>query len=212
MIQEQFIDILEIMKLKTLLESPLNIPDLDWHDLENPTENAKLYKNFISKEYQYKKAILKLTETAIIYQMKTELFCLDSERQQVTYYMKYSVDTNKILGQYVWQSLVWVDKELHYDYLKDIPAKIFFENLLTKFKTIITDSEQTWHGRRFWEYRIVDALKKNLNVYFFNFENKHIEKMFSFNQLYDFQKKYDIWGNSPKHKMKRMVISNKNLI
>lgn len=200
------------MRLKNLLEMvPQNIPDLDYLSLSIADKNAEMYKDCLRKSFSRKIKILQLMEYAVIYKFKSEFFCLDSKEKRITYFMKYEVSNNGTLGQFVWQSLVWLDPRAHLSYLERIPAKIFFDYLLPKFHTILTDSEQTWHGRRFWEYRIAEAFNKNLNVYFFNFENRQIMKLNSFDELSDFQMTYDIWGDSPRHKMKRMVITDKEL-
>lgn len=81
---------------------------------------------------------------------------------------------------------------------------------MPKFGTILTDSEQTWDGKRFWKHRIAEAFDNNLNVYFYDFSNHTIIKL---NDNQDFRQAeliYDIWGSN-KHKMKRIVISNKEL-
>lgn len=203
------------MKLKDLFESPMTIPDLDDPselDLLDKPKNQLLYKDFISKKYQYKKKLFDLTETASVYQFKSMFFCLDSDLEKVTYFMSYGVNNHKKLGQFVWQSLVWTDPEVHQEYLVGVASKIFFNFLLPKFHVILTDSQQTWKGRRFWENSIGAALKKKLNVYFFDFANSNLIELHDFNDLYDYQKKYDIWGLTKSYEMRRMVISDKKLL
>lgn len=203
------------MKLKELFESPTIIPDLDDPDeldLFDKTKNQLLYKHFISKKYQYKKKLFDLTENASVYQFKTQFFCLDTELEKVTYFMSYGVNNNKKLGQFVWQSMVWTDLKVHSRYLVGVASKVFFEYLLPKFHVILTDSQQTWKGRRFWEISIGAALDKKLNVYFFDFLNNNLIELQNFDDLYDYQKKYDIWGLTKSHEMRRMVISDKKLL
>jgi hypothetical protein len=194
-----------------ILEMPQLIDDLydmDWND---HSLNRNIYNNFLRSKYRNKEKILQLSDFASIYKQGSEYFCLDSSVKRVTYFMKYQVSNNGILGQFVWQSLVWTDPEFHPIYLQNIPANIFFNHLLPKFHTIVTDSHQTWNGRRFWELRIADALHKNLNVYFFNFQNRELIPVKSYAELHEFQRKYDIWGAAPSSTMKRMVISDKEL-
>ena len=174
-------------------------------------KNKRFYRHCIGKAYKYKEKILELNDHAIIYRFKSEYFCLDSELKRVTYYLKYKVDNNGTLGQYVWQSLVWVDPTIQDRYLTGIPKQIFFDYLLPKFHTIITDSEQTFYGKRFWQQSIAMAFDKNLNVYFFDFAGRILKKLQSIDELADFQNTYDIWGPAKKHEMKRMVITDKEL-
>lgn len=196
------------MKLQDLFEMPKDIEDLDSHDLNNSLKNGEFYLDCLRKTYAKKIKLFDLTDYSTMYQFKTEFFVLDSHRKKVTYFMKYKVDNNGTLGQFVWQSLVWGNIDVQNEYLSGIPKKIFFDYLLSKFHTIITDSEQTWHGKRFWQARISDAFKMNLNVYFFDFDGRIFKKLEKYEDLERYQNEYDIWGPSDKHEMKRMVISD----
>lgn len=199
------------MKLEDLYETPKMIEDLDWHDLNIKEKNHHGYLDFCRKDYERKTKLFDVSEFASVYNYKTEYFCLDRQEQLITYYMKSKVGNNGILKDFVWQSLVWVNKRAHLTYLDKIPSKIFFEYLLPKYHTIITDSEQTWHGRRFWEYRLEEAFMKGLNVYFFNFQNRQLSKLDSSKDIDEYQLEYDIWGPSNIHEMKRLVITDKEL-
>ena len=190
-----------------LTEMPQNIEDLDWHDLYDTGKNRAFYRA-LTKNVR-KKSVLKVFATAEIFQLNSQFFCLDETSKRVTYYMKFEVGNNGKLGSFVWQSLVWSDEGS--PYLSGIPQKIFFEKLVPKFGTIITDSQQTWHGKRFWKLRIKEALDKNLNVYFYNFQDHQIIKLDDFEAFREVEKDNDVWGDFNAHKMKRIVISNKDL-
>lgn len=195
-----------------LLEMPRDIEDLTTHELNIEEENRLFYRRLLGKKYQYKIKLFELNDHASMYQLKSEFFVLDSNLKKVTYYMRYKVDNNGTLGQFVWQSLVWTDDLIQEDYLSGLPKRIFFEHLLPKFHTILTDSEQTFHGRRFWRQRIADAFNLRLNVYFFDFQGRVLKQLNSLSDLEKFQKEYDIWGPMKRHELKRMVITDKNLV
>lgn len=200
------------MKIEDLFEmSPKEIDSLDWFALNDPEENRKEYVKRLRGKFQYKKLILKFSETAAIYQHGNEFFCMDAKLQRITYYMSYEVAKHRKIGNYVWQSLVWTSAVVHISYLKEIPQKIFWEQLFPKFGTILTDSEQTWQGRRFWEYRIAEALEKKLNVYYFDFAKNQLEKLNDFDELRIFQQKYNIWGEQDANALRRMLITSKKL-
>lgn len=199
------------MKVQEPFEMPKDIEDIDWFFLNNRHKNREFYKVCVGKDYQYKKKLFAINEYASVYQHKSEFFCLDKELKKVTYYMKYQVDTKPKIGQYVWQSLVWADPEAQGSYISGIAKKMFFEYLLPKFHVITTDSEQSWRGKRFWQIRIGDALRMGLNVYFYDFQSKELVKLQKYDDLQDYQEKYDIWGETDKHLLKRMVITNKDL-
>ena len=82
---------------------------------------------------------------------------------------------------------------------------------MSKFGTILTDSEQTWDGKRFWGRRISEAFDKGLNVYLYDFSNHKIINIEDNTHFRQAELIHDIWGTTNKHKMKRMVISNKEL-
>lgn len=190
-----------------LQEMPQNIESLDWHALNDLDQNAVLYQK-LSRD-KYKKHLMTVFASANIYQSGSKIFCLDSKMGAVTYYLHYQVANNGKLGDYVWQSLVWSYPPAAY--IAGIPQQIFFENLLPKFGTIITDSQQTWDGKRFWQLRLAEAFEKKLNVYFYDFQTHEIIKIENYVDFRKLSQANDIWGPSDKHQMKRMVISNKNL-
>ena len=185
----------------------MNISPIDWHNLNDIEKNQMQFKIFTINKY--KKIIEQVDNFATIYKLGSQYFCLDVKFRKVTYYMKYQVSNNGKLGDVVWQSLVWIDPGA--PYIRGYPQNIFFNYLLPKFSTIITDSEQTWDGRRFWNWRIIDAFNMNLNVYFYDFANHKIVKMNNVDDFRQAQSIYDIWGNTNRHLMKRMLITNKEL-
>lgn len=190
-----------------LQEMPKDVEPLDYHSLNDPLENEILYLKLMKDKY--KKHLFQVFDKADIYQLGSQYFCLDTRLECVSYFMKYKVNTVGKMGQCVWQSLVWTYPPA--SYISGIPQKMFFEYLLPKFGTIMTDSEQTWDGRRFWRLRLVEAFEKQLNVYFYDFSNHNIEKIDDYKHFTDCDKRRGIWGPFDSHKMKRMVISNKNL-
>jgi hypothetical protein len=196
------------MNEEVLTEMPKTIPKLKWHDLFNRGLNFNRYQ--MVENDQTKKVYLKVNDHAVIYQVDDKFIGLDADKEQITYFMRYEVDRNDILGDYVWQSLVWRSKTANY--LTGIPKKIFFEFMLPKFSCIVTDSDQTWDGERFWGARIADAIEMNLHVYYFNFETEELIEVKTIREFEKIQETHDIWGPSDAHRMKRMVISGRELI
>lgn len=190
-----------------LIETPMDIDDIDGHFLNDVQQNRDFYRVLVGKKW--KKSIETLSPNAIVYKDRSQYFCLDRELKLVTYYMTYEVNNNSKIGDYVWQSLVWTNDTV--PYIRYYPQKIFFKDLLPKFGTIMTDSKQTWNGKRFWRYRIQDAFNMNLNVYFYNFDGHVIVKMNDMNDFRQAQSNYDIWGGTNKHLMKRMLLTTKEL-
>lgn len=191
-----------------LTEMPKLIPPLKGHELNDASMNGQWYKDF--DRDKYKKLIVVLNDHAIVSKDGTTFFCLDSDTKRVTYYLKYEVAKHSQLGQYVWQSMVWTD--LNCDYIRGFPQKIFFDFLLPKYGCIVTDSEQTWYGQRFWQLRISEALKKGLFVYYFDFKLKQLVQVNDWAEFEQIEKDHDVWGPHTQNEFKRMIISNRKLI
>lgn len=193
-----------------LIETPQQIEDLDEPEFLDFDANRNLYNQL--KSEKNKKLIKKLTPQASLYELSYGRFCvLDNQQKQVAYWMTFQIGKNSVLGKFVWQSLVWKFHRIHTNYTSGLPAEIFFKNLLLKFGTIITDSEQTFKGEYFWRDRIADAFSLKLNVYYFDFSNNKLIKLKDTRHLSEIEKTHDIWGKSDLHQMKRVVISNRDL-
>lgn len=50
-----------------------------------------------------------------------------------------------------------------------------------------------------------------LNVYYYDFSNHYCIKVIDYNHFREIDKQYQIWGITGRFKMKRMVISKKEL-
>lgn len=83
-----------------LTETPFQLDNIDWYDLNDMEKNKLQYKIFYANKY--KKLVEKLTDKAFAYTLGSEYFCLDTEFKSITYYMKYEVDNNGKIGSYVW--------------------------------------------------------------------------------------------------------------
>lgn len=196
------------MKLTSLLEMPKIIPALSIEDnLDLYSVNQAKYKElFTSNANVYKK----FDNARVVYQSGKKFYCLDALRREVTYFMEYNVNSNKTLGSFLWQSLVWRSKKVEYN--KTLPHEIFFDTLLPKYGVITTDGDQTDEGRRFWSYQVKFALDKNFFLYYHNLQTKELQQFKSMLEFDDLIKKFNIWGNSNLHRQKLIVISNKELI
>lgn len=157
-----------------------------------------------------KTVIKTFNENRILYFIDDKYFVLDTEQKKILYYLQYETSfSSKLGGSFLWQSLVWRDKKAKE--LNTLPHKLFFEKLLPKYKTVVTDGKQTLDGQRFWDYQIACAIENNLNIYYYNTKTKFLEKISS---LIEFEKaiqKYEIWGNTKLHEQKLMVITSKQL-
>ena len=197
------------MKIREiLLESPQDIGGYNPEELHDADMNTELYTQY--KMNSRKTLLYSLSDTSNVYTTANSVFCLDDDFEHVSYEMEFKTKSHAVIGDFVWQASVWREG---IGSPKTLPAQVFFDYLLPKYETIITDSKQSWDGRRFWIDRIRDAFSMGLNVYFFDFSNSNLVKMDSEQDWNAFHKKNQklIWGAAPVFQMKRMVISNKEL-
>lgn len=193
-----------------LTEMPKLIKSWDPIELIDPERNKDNYLDLLREKRKTK--LFDLTDVATMYEWKDNFFVLDTSIEQITYDMTFKLgDEPNIGGKFVWQTGVWINPV--HQYIEGVAAKMFFEVLLKRHETIITDSIQTFDGKRFWERNIGKAFVKGLNVYYYDFQTKELAKIENAIHWETFKKTHkDIWGKTDRHKMKKMVITNKTLL
>jgi hypothetical protein len=198
------------MKVKELLiEMPQNLLRLSKIDDLSIVDVNRAKFHFLSK-LENKKVIEELDNKHQLINVDNIYFVLDYSNKKVLYYMEYNTSFSNKVGSFLWQSLVWRDKNS--PIVLALPHKIFFEILLPKYKVISTDGKQTDDGKRFWYYQIGYAFKNNLNVYYFNLQSKELLFLENNTVFLETVQKYDIWGDTKDHQNKLILITSKNLI
>lgn len=192
----------------SLTESPMLITEYQPEELVNIQKNKSLFKTISTSN---KKEIFRVDENAVVYRYKNSLVCLDYKDECITYRMKFEINKNSKLGQFVWQSSLW--RDINFINTKPLPKKMFFGYLLKEFPVVLTDSVQSFDGARFWVSRILDAFELNLHVYFYDFLNNNLIQINTVKEWDTFSRtnKTDIWGKTELHKLKRMIITSKTL-
>ena len=80
-------------------------------------------------------------------------------------------------------------------YAAGIGAKVFWNYLFPKYNCLVSDSQQTQDGKRIWEYRIAEALDKNLTVRLINTNDKTFVDIKSKDEMEQVLK--TAWGKQP---------------
>lgn len=191
-----------------LFESPLAIEPLDDHVINTTFGNHKYYNMYIRKDNDIVPLTNEINIYSDMYKRKGHIFAADPKVEQIYYLLNYETSTNPILGKYVAQTWLWIDKNI--GVVKSLPTKYFFE-LVDEYGTIVTDSEQTPDGKKFWIKRIKDAFTKNLNVYYFNFITSELVKLNSPNDVSTYDAKYQIYSQHETSLDKVFVITRNNL-
>ena len=189
--------------------TPQNIFDTDFKlSLKYP--NKVKYKEL---KHKHGALITNLTENVALYLFPSELALLDDSKEKTLYYVQFK--EKPFLGRKaITQIKLWSDPVSSYtdSVFKDgmkITAYAFFKILLPKADLILSDTQQTQAGRRFWEKRVKDALTHSLFVYVIdrNLKTKsQITSMEEFDNIKD-----DLWGDSDSFLAKRIAISHLKL-
>jgi hypothetical protein len=130
----------------------------------------------------------------------------DFDNPRIVYAVDIEFTNEKINQKSCTQILVWASPE-NEDFLIGFPRKMF-NHFLQKYVVMITDKQQTFDGKRFWERRIVDAFRENHFVYFFD-KNLSENKLQRIESSDDFFETFEPlgWGNDKGHQNKWFLIS-----
>lgn len=135
----------------------------------------------------------------------------DEYHPKVEYIVKFELKySNFLKRQTVQQIVVW--RKMLSNFTNGLAKTIFFNELIQKYKTIVTDAYQTSDGKRFWGNRIVEALKDNLYVYYVNtLKPRTIKRIYNINEIDKLMNDNKIWGDSSKYQAQRLVICSDEL-
>ncbi len=136
------------------------------------------------------------------------LVLVDDETDKIIYFVRHKrVKANGVhLGR---QVLVWRDPLSAAS--RGFAEYIFFNHLLPKYTSLISDQHQTRNGAAFWQKMLELAFKKRKNVYFLDRRATpntltHLKSMFEIHELTP-----DLWGRSEGHKRTFSIISQSRL-
>lgn len=126
----------------------------------------------------------------------------------IDYFIKFETNNSIILLTTVTQVALW--KRLGGTYIRNITSKVFYDILLKKWKTIVSDSQQTKDGYKFWVQRLRESYEDGYIIGIV--DTRDIENTI---QIYDGNKEYipnwldekDVYGNDEKYKYIRYFIS-----
>lgn len=167
--------------------------------LIEPLDGVKLQQKIMNyyKKYPSK---FKPTDTEYLYKSGDNyngyyIFLRDN---RIDYFVRYKAVKN-ISKKSMRQVLV---QRFRYDYKSiGIPKKVFFDYLLHTFSGIISDTQQTQEGKKFWEGAVYDAInnKDQYNVYIIDKRKSsnnitNITNITSHDQFAEIVD--DIWGSS----------------
>lgn len=140
-----------------------------------------------------------------------EIALMSESESKIVYYNKVNILKDVALFQTsdlrrATQVLVWRSADYEYSsVLSDLPKSVFFDYLLKCYYVVVSDSQQTVDGSRFWGYCLTRALATNLYVYHYNFMHGILSPISTKAQLDTY--KSTMWGALPHHEEQLAVIS-----
>lgn len=117
------------------------------------------------------------------------------------------------------QVMVWRSNRPEHQLAVTGLASLFFHHLVSRFTIVVSDSQQTLSGRRFWELRIMEALsREELHVYVSDGTQGDRDGIIPMNEVLSDSDFYDVWsefcwGREPDvHSLRLLAISRTPLI
>ena len=187
--------------------SPQMVCDTEF-GMDDLHKNKKTAAHLISQ----KKKILKQYKGATLYRVGNKIFLYEERTSKILFFSQFEKKKYGKIGDtlVIQQRCLWSSGAAAYE--ENLASEIFFKTLLKETGTITSDQQQTMSGMRFWDKKIVQAMKKGFHVYYVNLMQpfEHI-KITSPEQYAELRSTHEIWGDDEKHKARRMVISKKEL-
>jgi len=88
-----------------------------------------------------------------------------------------------------------------------VALHVFYKYLLPRFGALISDTQQTQHGKAFWDYAIAEAFKKPLLVYFLDRRSTPNRALPLVSPKDVDKHSKEIWGTDDGHLRTHVVIS-----
>lgn len=190
-----------------------NIQQADFDEvLRKPSSNKTQAKRFLakySKPYSVEGITLPENFELKINKKKNAIRLLDRtdfDNPRIAYAVDIEVTDEKINHKSCAQVIVWASPE-NEELLIGFPRKVF-NHLLKKYVIMITDKQQTPDGKRFWERRIIQALKDKHFVYFCDKSEgkKELQRILHQDDFFETFEPLG-WGNDKAHQHKLFIIS-----
>lgn len=178
-----------------LEEQPQLIPNLDNFNLDSIEKLCKSSMNNKTSDI-----VRKLDSTSAIYHLdgknSSGIYFLGTQPNKIEYFVKY--EPVKLIDSFKKEKAIrqiLISRRTGAGVLSaGVAADIFWNILFPKFGCIVSDNQQTKNGISFWEYRIKEALEKQLTVSMIDTNDKKIISIKSLSELKDLTP--NIWGTS----------------
>ena len=200
------------MEILVSISMPELIADTSF-DLDDPEVRKEMFKRLTQKSSCEKVGSYKSMEFFATGRSSNEgyWFLLNKRGDDLVYVCRFvtlGASSTSFRSKVVTQIAVWRNYDV-YD-TRQFPAYIFFKMLVPKYGTVMSDSQQTKDGRRFWQSRMGDALHKGLYVYTFDQMTRELKRLHASDDI-DAAAPY-LWAIDSKFRTRRILISETALI
>lgn len=195
------------MKIVVSVSMPELIEDTQF-DLDDPVVRKELFKKLTAKDSCEKVGAYKGMDFYATGRNSNEgyWFLLNKAGDDLAYVCRFKTlgasaphFKSKVATQVaIWRNYGVADS-------RAFPTYIFFKMLLPKYGIMMSDSQQTNDGRKFWQSRMLDAMHKGLYVYTFDQMTRALRRLQSSYDL-DSNANY-LWSKDPKQRTRRALIS-----
>lgn len=200
----------KIAKLETekLFSLPMLIGPTEFN-MDDEEENKNL-ANKLLKDSRIR-TLDNIDSHATLYRTGNTIFLYHKKAEKIIFCLTFKITSyRKHIGRVLQTRGLWSSRL--YRQTEGLTRKVFFEYLLPETGTVITDSEQTDLGARYWGQKIAEALRMNKHVNYIDFNTNKVKKIQSIEDLENILKTDKPWGRSEKYKARRFLISEKPLI
>jgi hypothetical protein len=163
----EHIDLVENAMTEPLFEMPVLQTKPQDFGLGDPATNYSEYHRLADSDYH----VIEENATFLFaYGLNSvlEFFVLNLREHTLVYYVAATPFVIPKLGNCATQVVLWRRAGSG---MKSITTRVFYDELLVKFDTVISDKTQTLDGRRFWIDRMAEAVQQGFTVGFLNAEN-----------------------------------------
>lgn len=191
----------------------------DFQHLEDSSRNKELYLAFAKMEGVEDIGLFLSVPVQAGYRMIRingrvnsgfEIALLHEESKSIVYYNKVNILHDVALTdsdnfRRATQVLLWRTSYYeHQDAIHKIPMSVFFDYLLKSFLIVVSDTQQTTDGSRFWGTCITRALKEELYVYHYNFMDGSIDRIADREHFES--RRNEIWGSLEGHHDRQLAV------
>lgn len=202
----------KLVEIFHLNEMPQMVGDVTWSFLDDVAKNKQHLENILLHTHKTK-TVEENNKIKIITFNSTsdnKIIGYDKANLQIIYYVSYGILGNR---SGMVQTQLWRDKNNPLS--KMMPINTIFNHIMKNYDMIVTDSEQSLDGKKFWINLLKIASNKGYdvgmlnvsagNVELFNGRKQSIDKWIDKNQ-------HTIWGSTNSYQNIKAFISTKGYI